>query len=135
VQSMSGSGDSRDTSQKFQIVTDRDHTPTCHWCGTKCSKNWKYVIGTGRFYCSYNCLEAAYFRCYLSIAILSIVGLPSCLIAYFLLPIGDIRDFSLYLFYVSIVGIVGGLAYAWESKKIRSQVAKNSKSTKASVPE
>jgi hypothetical protein len=99
------------------------------------SNNWKYVIGTGKFYCSDKCLGAAYYRCFMFFTILSIVGLPSCIIAYFILPVGEFRDFSLYLFYMSIVGIVGGLAYTWESKKMRAQAAKNSKSMKTSASE
>jgi hypothetical protein len=132
---MSGSEDSGEPTPKNQIITDRDLTPTCQWCGTKHSKTWRHVIATGKFYCSDDCRNAAYYQCFISMAILSIIGLPSSIIAYLLLPTGDFRDFMLYLFYISIVGIVAGLAYTVESKKVRLQLSKNSKSMKISETE
>ncbi|MBN2229253.1 MAG: hypothetical protein JW779_06625 [Candidatus Thorarchaeota archaeon] len=115
--------------QQSKIVTDRQHTPTCQWCGTDTSHNWKYVIGTGKSYCSDNCCDAAYYRFYVLMLIVSVIGFPTSIIAYFTLNLEEYRQFAEFLFYAFAIGLVAGICYTYESRKVRSQVSKNSRST------
>jgi hypothetical protein len=90
------------------------------------------VIATGKFYCSDDCRNAAYYHFYFAIAILCLISLPTSIIVYFQSPVGELRDFMMWVFYMSIIGAIGGIAYTWESKRIRMRVSKNSKSLKTS---
>jgi hypothetical protein len=130
---MTNSDDEKQSSKWSEIETDREQRPTCTWCGTNSSENWKYVIATGKFYCSDGCFAAAYNRFFLFVWGVSIVGLPLSLIAYFSLDIENYKGAALYLFCLLLVCAIGGLAYFIESKKTQPQVSKGSKRMQGST--
>lgn len=125
---MTESNDETLSSRWSEIKTDREQKPTCSWCGTNSSDHWKYVIATGKFYCSDGCLKAAYYRLFRFIWVASIICIPLSIFAYFSLESGAFKELALYLFYVFLVGVIGGLAYFIESKMAQSRISKNSES-------
>jgi hypothetical protein len=111
------------------IPTDRELRPTCSWCGTNESKNWLFILGRGKFYCSFDCRDAASYKGYVGACLACLVGLILLMIT--LVTVGDSEggQFTVYFGSLLLIGLGGAIMLTRNSIDARRRIPKNSKHT------
>ena len=109
------------------IPTDRELRPTCSWCGSHESKNWIFILGRGKFYCSYEYRDASSYRIYVGSSLACAVGLILLIIVFFTIDDSEIKQLALNMSLLLLIGLGGAIMLTRNSIDARRRVQKNSK--------
>jgi hypothetical protein len=113
--------------KKTNVPTDRELRPTCSWCGSHVSKDWLFILVSGKFYCSFECRDAAYYRIYIGSSLLCLFGLIVSMSAYISIDYPQVRELGLYLSLMCLIGTAGGLYLTRNSRLARNKIQKNAR--------